>query len=187
MSKLGGLLLVLSTLVVVGAVERTEEEKLQLEVYIIAGVFGGVTLVLCLMVLGLAFMMSKISKQVASARKSQSQPRQAPGRDNYQPDPEINVMPPRSYNNDEPRRKQSTGYKRDEIPLEPVHHQRDEYGDQYRGGHNPGQGYMYRGDDRPDRDRGQIDRSSQYSWEPIPRSGHGRGDDARSPRYNYRR
>ena len=59
MSKLGGLLLVLSTLVVVGAVERTEEEKLQLEVYIIAGVFGGVTLVLCLMVLGLAFMMSK--------------------------------------------------------------------------------------------------------------------------------
>ena len=59
MSKLGGLLLVLSTLVVVGAIEGTDEEKLQLEVYIIAGVFGGVTLVLCLMVLGLAFMMSK--------------------------------------------------------------------------------------------------------------------------------
>ena len=59
MSRLGGLFLVLSTLAVLGAGKKTDEEKLQLEVYIIAGVFGGVTLVLCLMVLGLAFMMSK--------------------------------------------------------------------------------------------------------------------------------
>ena len=60
MSRLGGLFLVLSSLAGLGAgLAGTNEEKLQLEVYIIAGVFGGVTLVLCLMILGLAFMMSK--------------------------------------------------------------------------------------------------------------------------------
>ena len=64
---------------------------------------------------------------------------------------------------------------------------RDDYNerDQYPA-QRPGQGYNYRGDDKPDRDR-----SSQYNWEPIPRPGpvhhHTRGDDARSPRYNYRR
>ena len=94
----------------------------------------------------------------------------------------------------------------EEIALEPVHNQRscinevseqplisidlrDEYGDHYpaRGGH--GGGYPYRGEDRADRDRGQADRSSQYSWEPIPRSGQhgGRPEDSRGQRYNYRR
>ena len=40
----------------------------------------------------------------------------------------------------------------------------------------------------PYRGRGQADRGSQCSWEPIPRSGQhgGRGDDGRGQRYNYR-
>ena len=38
---------------------QTPEEKLEQEIYIIAGVFGGVTLVLCLMILGLAFSITK--------------------------------------------------------------------------------------------------------------------------------
>ena len=65
---------------------------------------------------------------------------------------------------------------------------RDEFGDQFSA---RGPGYTYRGEDRVDRDRGG-DRSSQYSWEPIPRSAHSghrhTGDqDSRSPRYSHNR
>ena len=42
---------------------KTNDQQLQNQVYIISGVFGGVTLVLCLMILGLAY---SISKSVSS-------------------------------------------------------------------------------------------------------------------------
>ena len=38
---------------------QTDEQKLQDQVYIISGVFGGVTLILCLMILGLAYSITK--------------------------------------------------------------------------------------------------------------------------------
>jgi len=182
----------LFTAFVVGAVgEKTNEQKLQDQVYIISGVFGGVTLVLCLMILGLAYSITKLGKDVKN-KTSKQQSHQNPVSISRERRPEnnppnFNVPPPNSYNAgaEEPRRKPM-----EDIALEPVHHQRDEYGDNYppRGGH--GGGYPYRGEDRTDnRDRGQADRTSQYSWEPIPRSGQhgGRGDDGRGQRYNYRR
>lgn len=183
--------LLFTAFVVCAVGEQTKEEKkLQEQVYIISGVFGGVTLVLCLMILGLAYSITKLGKQVTEAKTSKQQSRPNPVSINRErPEnnpPNFNVPPPNSYNagTEEPRRKPM-----EDIALEPVHHQRDEYADNYsRGGH--GGGYPYRGEDRADnRDRGQADRSSQYSWEPIPRSGGhgGRGDDGRGQRYNYRR
>merc|ERR1712223_498265 len=120
--------------------EKTDEEKLQEQVYIISGGFGGVTLILCLMILGLAYSITKLGKQVTEAKKSKQQSRQNPvsinterSRTENNP-PNFNVPPPNSYNagTEEPRRKPM-----EDIALEPVHHQRDEYADNYpsRGGH----------------------------------------------------
>ena len=70
--------------------------------------------------------------------------------------------------------------KRDELPLEPVHPQRSEsrYPDYQEREQPGGKGYNYRGEDRTDRTN---DRSSQYSWEPLPRSSRA------GERYSYRR
>ena len=38
---------------------QTEEEKLQEQLFIITGIFGGVALILCLMILVLSFTLSK--------------------------------------------------------------------------------------------------------------------------------
>ena len=79
--------------------------------------------------------------------------------------------------------------KRDELPLEPVQPGRSERGyPDYQEREQPGQkGYNnYRGEDRADRTERTNDRSSQYSWEPLPRSSRG-GEEGRGPRYSYRR
>ena len=74
--------------------------------------------------------------------------------------------------------------KRDELPLEPVqpqlHTQRSERGyPDYQEREQPGgKGYNYRGEERTERTN---DRSSQYSWEPLPRSSRA------GERYSYRR
>ena len=77
------------------------------------------------------------------------------------------------------RTERTERYTRDELPLEPVHPPRTEYQEREQPGQ--GRGYNYRGEDR-------ADRSSQYSWEPLPRSARG-GEDSRGPRYSsgYRR
>ena len=73
--------------------------------------------------------------------------------------------------------------KRDELPLEPVHpvhptRSESRYPD-YQEREQPGQkGYNYRGEERTERTN---DRSSQYSWEPLPRSSRA------GERYSYRR
>merc|ERR1719429_482414 len=76
------------------------------------------------MLLGLAFALSRLSRQVADAKKrSSSRPTTVPvARDNYNSDPEL---PQRGFS-DEARGRQGPSYKRDEMPLEPVHQQRDE-------------------------------------------------------------
>ena len=78
--------------------------------------------------------------------------------------------------------------KRDELPLEPVHsgqpgqpgRSESRYPDyQEREREQPGQkGFNYRGEERVERTN---DRSSQYSWEPLPRSSRA------GERYSYRR
>merc|ERR550525_32465 len=100
------------------------------------------------MILGLAYSISKLSKQVTQAKINNHQSRPNPvtiGRENRPENipPNFNVPPPNSYNNEEPRRKPM-----EEIALEPVHNQRscinevseqplisidlrDEYGDHY--------------------------------------------------------
>ena len=45
---------------------QTEEEKLQENLFIITGVFGGVALILCLMILVLSFNLSKYVRQSVS-------------------------------------------------------------------------------------------------------------------------
>ena len=45
---------------------QTEEEKLQENLFIITGVFGGVALILCLMILVLSFNLSKYVSQSVS-------------------------------------------------------------------------------------------------------------------------
>ena len=95
-------------------------------------------------------------------------PGQSAGRDRYVSDSVPEMRQP--------------GYssKRDELPLEPVHSGRSEsrYPD-YPEREQPGQkGYNYRGEERTERTN---DRSSQYSWEPLPRSSRA------GERYSYRR
>ena len=95
-------------------------------------------------------------------------PGQTSGRDRYQSDSGPEMRQP--------------GYssKRDELPLEPVHPARSEsrYPD-YQEREQPGQkGYNYRAEERTERTN---DRSSQYSWEPLPRSSRA------GERYSYRR
>ena len=163
---------------------QTEEEKLQENLFIITGVFGGVALILCLMILVLSFNLSKYVSQSVSQSQPSLQARRLSkevravkrkGRQAGQPGPEA--------------RQPGYSIKRDELPLEPVqpqlHTQRSERGyPDFQEREQPGgKGYNYRGEERTERTN---DRSSQYSWEPLPRSSRA-GEDTRGPRYSYRR
>ena len=152
---------------------QTEEEKLQEQLFIITGIFGGVALILCLMILVLSFTLSKLSKEVREVRRKARSGAQPAGRERYASEPGPEMRPP------------GFSSKRDELPLEPVHPQRSEsrYPDYQEREQPGGKSYNYRGEDRTDRTN---DRSSQYSWEPLPRSSRA-GEDSRGPRYSYRR
>merc|ERR1719342_360004 len=130
--------------------------------------------------------------KVQKAKAQQSRRAPSAGGNVFNSDPEMNIRgapgPPRTFSNEGAG--PGPSYKQDDIPLEPIHHERDAYSSR-------GQGYGYRGEERGyrgeekgfrgeekvDRDR-QVDRTSQYSWEPIPRPTQNRGDGSR---YNNRR
>merc|ERR1719300_2119767 len=128
---------------------QTDEEKLQQEVYILAGVFGGVALLLFAMIFGLAFGISSLQKKVQKAKAQQSRRAPPAGGNVFNSDPEMNIRgapgPPRTFSNEGAG--PGPSYKQDDIPLEPIHHQRDGYSerDAYS---SRGQGYGYRGEER---------------------------------------
>eukprot|EP00092_Neocalanus_flemingeri_P017806 GFUD01019263.1.p2 GENE.GFUD01019263.1~~GFUD01019263.1.p2 ORF type:complete len:180 (-),score=57.75 GFUD01019263.1:42-581(-) len=156
---------------------ETTEDKIQTELYILAGVFGGITVVLVVMVLTLSCTIARLNHEVkAAGEKVQSPGAKSRNTPNI---PDMNGNIPKNYMN-EPNRQPGPGYgpSRDEISLEPVHNHRaeprprqPEYEDNYS--YQPQQ----HGQDYP---RGE-DRTSQYSWEPLPR----RGEESRLPRLNY--
>ena len=73
---------------------QTEEEKLQEQLFIITGIFGGVALILCLMILVLSFTLSKLSKEVREVRRKARSGAQPAGRERYASEPGPEMRPP---------------------------------------------------------------------------------------------
>eukprot|EP00090_Calanus_glacialis_P014357 TRINITY_DN23137_c0_g1_i3.p1 TRINITY_DN23137_c0_g1~~TRINITY_DN23137_c0_g1_i3.p1 ORF type:complete len:160 (-),score=27.93 TRINITY_DN23137_c0_g1_i3:73-552(-) len=135
----------------------TTEDDIQTEVYIIAGVFGGITIILLLMVLGLAWTIARLNHAVKEAKQA-GKPTVSKNPTSM---PDMNANKPENYSNRQPASNQSRPRQpehEDNFSYQPPQHAQD----------------YYRGEDR-------TDRTSQYSWDPLPR----RGEETRLPRSSY--
>merc|ERR1711915_850452 len=108
-----------------------EINNLQKEVYIIAGVFGGLTIILLLMVLGISFTIARLHQNIQQAKDAESQPK--PGVNHRIPDmtrqmPDSHLPPaahePRRNEEARPDSKQGSddpdfGYRPEQRDLEP--------------------------------------------------------------------
>merc|ERR1711872_801303 len=101
--------LVFITILVTSQAAQEEIDNLQKEVYIIAGVFGGLTIILLLMVLGISFTIARLHQNIQEAKDVESQPK--PGVNHHIPDMTRQMpdshLPPATH---EPRRNEETRF-----------------------------------------------------------------------------
>merc|ERR1719347_1672968 len=153
-----------------------DDDTIQKEVYIIAGVFGGITVVLLLMIIGLAWTVARLNHEVKSS-KATSQPT-IPSQPTVTKNP---VTTPAMTSARQDNYPAMTSARQDNYPRRQQEHnnrhenhpRQGEYDENmYRYSHT--QQEYNRGEDR-------VDRNSQYSWEPLAR----RGEENRLPRLSY--
>merc|ERR1711887_514267 len=145
---------------------------MQKEVYIIAGVFGGITVLLLLMIIGLAWTVARLNHEVKTS-KTTSQP---PINKNTVAAPVMNPTRQENY----PRRQQEHNHRPENNPRQGEYNTRQGEYNTRQGEYDDNMSYPHtnqeytRGEDR-------TDRHSQYSWDPLPR----RGEENRLPRLSY--
>eukprot|EP00092_Neocalanus_flemingeri_P014410 GFUD01015545.1.p1 GENE.GFUD01015545.1~~GFUD01015545.1.p1 ORF type:complete len:167 (+),score=57.85 GFUD01015545.1:35-535(+) len=154
---------VLLTVLGLGQGQVTESD-IQSQLYILSGVFGGILVVLLLMVVGLSCTIARLNHQVKEAAGGQSTG-QSPGAKNSSNS--------KNYKN-EPKGQPGYGPRREDISLDPAHNPRAEprsrqpEQENNSSSHPPHHGQDY---------HRAEDRTSQYSSR--------RGEESRLPRLNY--
>merc|ERR1712215_231972 len=172
--------------------QATQEEinNLQKEVYIIAGVFGGLTIILLLMVLGISFTIARLHQNLQQAKDAESQPK--PGVNHRIPDmtrqmpdshlppaaheprrneearfgPQQNQRPDSKQESDDPH----SGPRQEKRNLKPSLDDRQE-------GFRPPVSTEYKPNPQPQPRHIEpkygkgLGNNNKYNWEPLPRQG----------------